>query len=179
MKKIQGQHGYATIFTLIAILGAITILGFVVETGRAMNTATRLTGGADLAARSGAIQFSKTMVEETKTQYEQIEKDMKDEVEAEGVLIPDTEEFKDEVKKRSKEKLQDKKSEIVTKAKNECSNKANQILEMNKVERESVSCNETEVVVKAYTNYSPVVSDSGAHGQRFARESKHKVQIAF
>ncbi len=179
MQKNQEQAGYATIFAMIVVLGAITILAFVVETGRAMDSATRLTGGADLAARSGSIQFSKTAVQETEKLYKDIEDEMKKEVEDEGVLTPDTEEFKDEVKKRSNKKLQDKKNEIISKAKSACSSKANDILQKNKVQSESISCTETEVTVKAYTNYSPVVAGSGANGNKFTRESKHKVQITF
>jgi hypothetical protein len=179
MKKYQGQVGYATIITIFIILGAITILGFVIETGRAMDAAGRLSGGSDLSARSGAIQFAKTTVLETKKEYEIIEKKMEEEIEEEGLLEKDTEEFKEEVKKRSTVKLQAKLGNIKNKAKNACLSKVNAILGHHKLERESVSCNQDEVRVKAFVNYSPIIGESGASGEKFIRESKHTVQIVF
>lgn len=176
MNKLQDQSGYAAIMTLILILGVITIIGFVVEVGRMLEFNARLANGTDAAARGGAVQYGKTVSKVYKEEFEKLIPTISPLVEEE--LAGETEEdIKKETNKRINEELQDKVGEFKNKAQSDCKNKSQMLLSTYKLLTESIKCSESEVEVKAYISYSPVVTGYTIPGTIFRKEAKQEVYI--
>ncbi|MFW5703827.1 MAG: pilus assembly protein TadG-related protein [Patescibacteria group bacterium] len=159
-KQKQYQKGYAAPVILLFILATITLLVFVVEFGRVVETRTHLNNGVELAVSAGAHAYGKELKKRLDEAYDKAEQQAKQTVEdkinaGEVDAADEDKEVTEEIKKLMKEQAGD----ITNAARQTCKSEAESIITMHELSVITVSCSDTEAHVTASTVY-----DQQIHG---------------
>lgn len=157
-KQKQDQKGYAAPVMLIFILGTISLLIFVVEFGRVIETRSRLNNGVELAVSAGAHAYGKELKKRLDEAYKDAKHDAEDTVQDKidaGEVDPAE---KDQAIKAEIQKIMKKQADKLKQAaRDACRTEVEAILVQHELTGVGITCSDTEVEVTATNQYEQQV----------------------